>query len=113
MYHGYNSYVGQGAHIAPINSLERAKTVGFDHRGFCRSEGVQGYIHNEESHLSDSLKFAHMIKDLDPSVPLFCMGLSMGGLTCYNISFTHRHLFEGSILMTPAFKNVAPKWKKV
>lgn len=72
---------------------------------------MRGYIHSEESHLDDSLKFAHMMKDLYPKVPLFCLGLSMGGLTCYHISLTHRHLFEGSILMAPAFKNVAPKWK--
>lgn len=51
------------------------------------------------------------MKDLYPKVPLFCLGLSMGGLTCYHISLTHRHLFEGSILMAPAFKNLAPKWK--
>lgn len=38
-------------------------------------------------------------------VPVFCLGLSMGGLASYYLTLTHPHLFDGAILMAPALKN--------
>lgn len=43
MLHGLNSHIGHGAHIAHEFSLNGIITVGFDHRGFGRSEGEPGY----------------------------------------------------------------------
>jgi alpha-beta hydrolase superfamily lysophospholipase len=54
-----------------------------------------------------------MMKDLYLGIPLFCLGLSMGALTGYLLSLKHRELFSGSIMMAPAFKNLAPGWRKM
>lgn len=57
MLHGLNSYIGHGAHIAHHFAKHGIVTVGFDHRGFGRSEGEPGYVDSLEMHLKDSLKF--------------------------------------------------------
>jgi acylglycerol lipase len=57
MFHGLNSHIGHGAHLAKYFSKEGLITVGFDHRGFGRSQGRQGYVDNLQSHLTDSRKF--------------------------------------------------------
>ena len=53
-----------------------------------------------------------MMKDLYLGMPLFCLGLSMGALTGYLLSLSHRELFAGSIMMAPALRNLAPGWRK-
>lgn len=37
MFHGLNSHIGHGAHIAAYFSDHGFTTIGFDHRGFGRS----------------------------------------------------------------------------
>jgi len=44
MFHSLNTHVGQGAHLAHELAKDGLITVGFDHRGFGRSEGRGGYI---------------------------------------------------------------------
>ena len=39
MFHGLNSHMGHGAHIAEALGQNGFITVGFDHRGFGKSEG--------------------------------------------------------------------------
>lgn len=46
-----------------------------------------------------------MMRHMYPELKFFCLGLSMGGLASYYLTLTHRHLFEGAILMAPALKN--------
>lgn len=41
-----------------------------------------------------------------PNLPIFAMGLSMGGMTCYYLSLRNPSLFKGVIMMAPAIKNV-------
>jgi acylglycerol lipase len=51
MFHGLNSHIGHGAHIAHAFQEIGIVTVGFDHRGFGNSEGVKGYIDSLDLHL--------------------------------------------------------------
>lgn len=106
MYHGLNSHIGHGAHIADALAQVGVITVGFDHRGFGNSQGVPGYIESLESHLYDSKFFAESMIKIYPNLPVFAMGLSMGGMTCYYLSLRYPHLFKGVILMAPAIKNI-------
>ncbi len=39
LFHGLNSYINDGAHLAHQLSLRNIETVGFDHRGFGESDG--------------------------------------------------------------------------
>ncbi len=57
MFHGLNSYVGHGAHLAHYFSTRGITTVGFDYRGFGRSDGRPGYVDDLEAHLRDCRAF--------------------------------------------------------
>ena len=54
MFHGLNSHLGHGAHLAEYFAKHGFVTVGFDHRGFGRSEGEPGYVESLETHIKDS-----------------------------------------------------------
>lgn len=105
MFHGLNSHTQHGAHIAYDLAEAGIETVGFDHRGFGRSEGIPGYVQDLEQHLGDCLAFLDIIRPLYQGLPIFCLGKSMGGLSSYYLTLRHGHLFAGAILMAPAIKN--------
>lgn len=107
MFHGLNSHLGHGAHIAKALSEVGIITVGFDHRGFGKSEGKPGYVESLESHLHDAKTFVGKVKDVYPELPMFSTGLSMGGMTAYFLSLRNKEMFKGAILMAPAIKNIA------
>lgn len=86
--------------------------VGFDHRGFGDSQGEPGYIDSLDQHLEDSKKFVDIITDLyrenGLKLPQYALGLSMGGMTVYHLSYRYPDLFNGVILMAPALKHNLP-----
>jgi alpha-beta hydrolase superfamily lysophospholipase len=47
-----------------------------------------------------------MIENIYPKIPIFLMGLSMGGLTCYKMGLENPDRFKGIILMAPALKGL-------
>ena len=106
MFHGLNSYIGHGAHLAHYFSKHGITTVGFDYRGFGRSEGREGYVDNLGTHLEDCKKFVQLVAPLYENVPRFALGLSMGGMTAYYLTLQNPKLFDGAILMAPALKNI-------
>ena len=106
MFHGLNSYIGHGAHIAVALGEVGFITVGFDHRGFGRSPGEKAYVESLESHIYDALSFTKKVKAMYPGLPAFALGLSMGGMTSYYLTLRYKDLFKGAILMAPAIKNI-------
>lgn len=61
MFHGLCAHVSHGAHVAQKMADAGFLVVGFDHRGFGKSEGLRGYLENITTHLSDSRKFIDMV----------------------------------------------------
>lgn len=62
LFHGLNSYVGHGAHIAAKMAEHGFVTVGFDHRGFGLSPGKPGKVASLEHHLKDAMQFVNLIR---------------------------------------------------
>jgi acylglycerol lipase len=106
MFHGLNSHIGHGAHIAEALAEVGIITVGFDHRGFGKSEGKSGYVESLESHLYDAKVFVEKIKAVYPNLPMFATGLSMGGMTTYFLALRDKAMFKGVVLMAPSLKNI-------
>lgn len=54
--------------------------------------------------MKDAEKFIYLVKNVYPSTPLFAAGLSLGGLTAYQLTLKHPELFKGAILLAPALQ---------
>lgn len=61
MFHGLCAHINHGAHIAEKMADAGYLVVGFDHRGFGKSEGLRGYLENLETHLHDSRAFVEKV----------------------------------------------------
>jgi acylglycerol lipase len=105
VFHGLNSYIDHGAHIAEALAGEGYITVGFDHRGFGRSQGARGKIDSLEQHLGDCRLFVGMMKNLYPNLPFFSTGLSMGGMATFYLTHENPNDFRGAIMFAPAIQN--------
>ena len=89
MFHGLNSYIGHGAHLAHTMADKGYVVVGFDHRGFGRSPGKPGKVISLEQHLQDAIQFVALMKKDYGDLPFFCAGLSMGGMTTYYLTLRY------------------------
>ena len=63
MFHGLNSRIGHGTHLAAALAAEGFITVGFDHRGFGHSKDHTNFLTvNFENHMNDSKAFVNKMK---------------------------------------------------
>lgn len=92
-----------GSHIAKSYADAGFCVVGFDHRGFGGSQGRRGFLESLDIHLSDCREFVKKIEELyGKTIKKFIGGLSMGGMSSYNMSLEMPGKFAGAILMAPA-----------
>ncbi len=64
--HGLCSHMGHSAHLAEYLSHRGITTVGYDYRGFGKSEGDRGYIEDFTTHLSDAERFVTLVREVYP-----------------------------------------------
>jgi acylglycerol lipase len=87
LFHGLCAHTNHGAHYASHLAEIGCTVVGFDYRGFGKSEGERGFIETFHHHMEDCrLFFKKMLEYRDkefPNVPIFLTGLSLGGLTSF------------------------------
>ncbi|KAL4475164.1 hypothetical protein ABPG74_001860 [Tetrahymena malaccensis] len=107
-FHGYNSHIGQSAHIAEYLSQHGIEVVGYDYRGFGKSDGLRGYVPQLDSHMKDAIQYFKIISDQNNGkYPIFVSGLSLGGLTSFQLSLDKQcqNQIKGMILFAPAIKD--------
>jgi acylglycerol lipase len=101
-FHGLGTHVNIAGHVAHYFAERSITTVGFDYRGFGKSQGNSGYIESLETHLQDSERFVELVKVVYPDTPIFASGLSLGGMTAYHLALRHPEWFAGALLLAPA-----------
>ncbi|CAD8069120.1 unnamed protein product [Paramecium sonneborni] len=109
MFHGLCAHINHCAHIAQKMAQEGFLIVGFDHRGFGKSEGLRGYIESLEIHLQDSRLFIQKVMELqgNSNLPIFLSGQSMGGMTAFRLAILGNiPNLKGIILYAPAIKSL-------
>ncbi len=63
MFHGLNSRIGHGTHLAAALATEGFVTVGFDHRGFGWSKDHTDFSTVDfNNHMKDSIAFVNKMK---------------------------------------------------
>ncbi|EGR33123.1 hypothetical protein IMG5_061220 [Ichthyophthirius multifiliis] len=105
IFHGLNSHIGQSSHIAEFLSKKGIEVVGYDFRGFGKSEGIRGYCESVQQHIEDANKFVSLIENIYSNKKIFIAGQSWGGSTVYKLSLDNPNRFQGVILYAPAIKD--------
>ena len=106
IFHGLNSHINHGAYNAKILADDGYIVVGYDHRGFGKSEGLRGYIDNVKTLYSDAKNFISIIIGLYPNLSMFVLGMSLGGLISYKLALKFPNEIKGVILLSPALRSL-------
>ncbi|MEM9150017.1 MAG: lysophospholipase [Cyanobacteria bacterium P01_F01_bin.3] len=78
--HGLGEHSGR--YCAVVKGLTAAgyAVFGFDNQGHGKSEGQRGHIHRWQDYRDNTQAFLQLVRQQEPTAPLFLMGHSLGGL---------------------------------
>ncbi|MEO1634694.1 MAG: lysophospholipase [Cyanobacteria bacterium J06631_9] len=78
--HGVGEHSGRyGAVVKGLTAAGYA-VFGFDNQGHGKSEGQRGHINSWQDYRSNVRAFLQLVREKEPTAPLFLMGHSLGGL---------------------------------
>jgi len=112
IFHSFNGHMNTSAYLAKNLAERGACVVGYDQRGFGKSEGIKSYIQSIDTLVEDGKVFIKQIKEMYPDKPLFIGGLSMGGLVTYRLTLEDKNICNGAIFFAPALKPNAGKFNQ-
>ena len=99
--HGFSDHSGRYMNIVN-NLVPRGMALySFDQRGHGRSPGLRGHIDTFSLFRDDLLTFTSLVTELEPGIPLFLMGHSMGGLIVLDFGLNHPQSVSGIIASAP------------
>jgi alpha-beta hydrolase superfamily lysophospholipase len=97
--HGAGEHSGRYQSFAQFFTERGYAVTALDHQGHGKSEGRPGYVNAFEDYLHD---LALLHQQLEPRLPIFLVGHSMGGLIAANYLAQQKRDFIGAILSGPA-----------
>ena len=104
--HGFGEHSGRYMnvvnHLLPLGYAVHA----FDHRGHGRSPGQRGHIDEWAQFRGDVGAFLRFVGEREPSLPLFLMGHSLGGLIVLEFVLHSPEGIRGAIASGPALAQV-------
>ena len=74
----------------------------FDLRGHGKSPGKRGHINSWQEYRDDLSAFVELVRPMNPEVPLFLFGHSMGAIIALDYCIRHQPDFAGVICTSPA-----------
>jgi alpha-beta hydrolase superfamily lysophospholipase len=87
---------------------------GCDLRGFGRSGGRRASVRQWQDFRGDLALFVREVEQTGPAVPMFLLGVSMGGLIAVNYALHHPEPLRGVIAMSPALDSSGvPAWRRI
>ena len=99
--HGMNDYANAFAMPGPWWAGQGITTYAYDQRGFGRSSGA-GIWPGDERLVDDLSVFTGLIKAVYPDVPVYLLGVSMGGAVVMAAAADRNLGVDGMILVAPA-----------
>lgn len=104
IFNGLYYHTNNSAHVAKELAASGYAVVGFDYRGYGKSQGERGAIESFESILEDCLLFVKNVEALYPDIPKFAIGASLGGLLLYHLALRQPERFAGVVLISAMIK---------
>lgn len=78
--HGLGEHSGRYCQIVKGLTAAGYAVFGFDNQGHGKSEGQRGHINRWQDYRDNTQAFLSLIRQQEPTAPLFLMGHSLGGL---------------------------------
>jgi acylglycerol lipase len=101
--HGFNSHSGYFAWPAEQFAGSGFAAYALDHRGRGKSEGERFYVKRFSDWLEDVDKLVGIARSENPSVPVYVLGHSVGGVIASSYVFEHQTEISGLICESFAF----------
>jgi acylglycerol lipase len=111
--HGYGEHVGRYGHvIEPLNQREYA-VFAVDHRGHGACTGRRASIRRFDNFVDDFHVLVERARSRFPSLPLYVLGHSMGGLIATRYALRYQRDLTGLVLSGPALivGESVPAWQ--
>jgi len=102
LFHSLNGHINTSGYLSKCLAEEGCCVVGYDQRGYGKSEGLRSYIEDFDFLLNDARTFIDKVKELYPNKPVFIGGLSLGGLITYRLTLENKNICQGAIMFAPA-----------
>jgi alpha-beta hydrolase superfamily lysophospholipase len=106
--HGVNSHGGQHALTAEQLAPRGFAVYAVDLRGRGKSEGPRFYVEDIAEYVADVRGLIGIAKDRNPSLPVYLLGHSAGGVVACTYALDHQDEIDGLICESFAFQVPAP-----
>jgi alpha-beta hydrolase superfamily lysophospholipase len=103
--HGLGSHVGRLAPVAEALCGAGYAVMGFDQRGFGRSQGRRGHTPSLQAWFEDIAGFLAELRRREPALPQFLYGHSMGAVLALAFTTARRPPLAGVIATSPALRS--------
>ena len=110
--HGFNDYTGAFREVGPMLAEGGVAVVAYDQRGFGGAPH-KGLWPGRETLRRDAATAARLLQARFPGVPVYLLGLSMGGAVAMTALAEEPEIAAGAILVGPAVRGRGhiPKWQ--
>ncbi|MEK7849867.1 MAG: lysophospholipase [Candidatus Omnitrophota bacterium] len=102
--HGLGGYSGRWQFLADFFLQHDISSYAIELRGFGPTKGPRGHITSFEQYFEDVSCLRDIISKENPGKKIFIIGESLGGLISFLAAAKTKKLFDGLILLSPAFK---------
>jgi acylglycerol lipase len=108
--HGVNSHGGQYVRAAEEFAGHGFAVTALDLRGRGKSEGERFYTESIDDYVSDVSQTIELARSLHPTLPIYLLGHSAGGVTSVTYALDHQDRIDGLICESFAFRVYAPNF---
>lgn len=99
--HGFSEHLGQYHEVAQHLCENQFYVFGHDHIGHGKSDGKRAYIESVDHFTEDVIQHCTLIKEEHPTLKMFIVGHSMGGMITIRAALKHKEFFDGIVLNGP------------
>lgn len=104
--HGFGEHCDRYSTVTTALTQAGYAVFGFDNQGHGRSEGQRGHINRWQEYRDNVSAFLAQVRQHEPTLPLFVLGHSLGGLIVLDFALNSPQGLTGIIISGPPIRPV-------
>jgi acylglycerol lipase len=109
--HGMSEYKGRYRLLQEELAAAGLISYAYDQRGFGESGGIRTYVRSYDQYLDDLALVVDAVRKERPSLPLFLIGHSLGGLITLSFCIREQPVFQGVVVSAPVVLHTPPSFR--